>query len=43
MAIVFPQATVDKLVARANVSAVLGTSSWKEQFKDALTVVPGKR
>ncbi|XP_032289785.1 sodium/calcium exchanger Calx isoform X3 [Drosophila virilis] len=34
------RATVDKLVARANVSAVLGTSSWKEQFKDALTVVP---
>ncbi|XP_032596185.1 sodium/calcium exchanger 3 isoform X3 [Drosophila grimshawi] len=34
------KATVDKLVARANVSAVLGTSSWKEQFKDALTVVP---
>ncbi|XP_030081698.1 sodium/calcium exchanger 1 isoform X3 [Drosophila hydei] len=33
--------TVDKLVARANVSAVLGTSTWKEQFKDALTVVPG--
>ncbi|XP_017847893.1 sodium/calcium exchanger 1 isoform X1 [Drosophila busckii] len=34
------KATVDKLVAKANVSAVLGTSSWKEQFKDALTVVP---
>ncbi|XP_030371111.1 sodium/calcium exchanger 3 isoform X2 [Scaptodrosophila lebanonensis] len=34
------RATVDKLVAKANVSAVLGTSSWKEQFKDALTVVP---
>nr|3RB7_A Chain A, Na/Ca exchange protein [Drosophila melanogaster]3RB7_B Chain B, Na/Ca exchange protein [Drosophila melanogaster]3RB7_E Chain E, Na/Ca exchange protein [Drosophila melanogaster]3RB7_G Chain G, Na/Ca exchange protein [Drosophila melanogaster] len=32
------KATVDKLVAKANVSAVLGTSSWKEQFKDALTV-----
>ncbi|KRG02343.1 uncharacterized protein Dmoj_GI10756, isoform F [Drosophila mojavensis] len=34
------KSTVDKLVARANVSSVLGTSSWKEQFKDALTVVP---
>ncbi|KAH8278923.1 hypothetical protein KR018_011062 [Drosophila ironensis] len=34
------KATVDKLVAKANVSAVLGTSSWKEQFKDALTVLP---
>ncbi|KAH8382784.1 hypothetical protein KR009_005233 [Drosophila setifemur] len=34
------RATVDKLVAKANVSAVLGTSSWKEQFKDALTVLP---
>ncbi|XP_039495353.1 sodium/calcium exchanger 3 isoform X5 [Drosophila santomea] len=34
------KATVDKLVAKANVSAVLGTSSWKEQFKDALTVIP---
>ncbi|EDW24705.1 GL24292 [Drosophila persimilis] len=34
------RATVDKLVAKANTSAVLGTSSWKEQFKDALTVIP---
>ncbi|KAH8265604.1 hypothetical protein KR038_011605 [Drosophila bunnanda] len=34
------KATVDKLVAKANVSAVVGTSSWKEQFKDALTVIP---
>ncbi|XP_060648378.1 sodium/calcium exchanger 1 isoform X3 [Drosophila nasuta] len=34
------KATVDKLVAKANTSAVLGTSSWKEQFKDALTVIP---
>ncbi|KAH8366888.1 hypothetical protein KR200_006246 [Drosophila serrata] len=34
------KATVDKLVAKANVSSVLGTSSWKEQFKDALTVIP---
>ncbi|XP_016983741.1 sodium/calcium exchanger 3 isoform X2 [Drosophila rhopaloa] len=36
------KATVDKLVAKANVSAVLGTSSWKEQFKDALTVIPAE-
>ncbi|KAH8360244.1 hypothetical protein KR093_011468 [Drosophila rubida] len=34
------KATVDKLVAKANTSAVLGTSSWREQFKDALTVIP---
>ncbi|KAH8241392.1 hypothetical protein KR032_012009 [Drosophila birchii] len=34
------KATVDKLVAKANVSTVLGTSTWKEQFKDALTVIP---
>ncbi|XP_034484325.1 sodium/calcium exchanger 1 isoform X2 [Drosophila innubila] len=34
------KATVDKLVAKANTSAVLGTSSWREQFRDALTVIP---
>uniref|UniRef100_A0A1A9WFR9 Uncharacterized protein n=1 Tax=Glossina brevipalpis TaxID=37001 RepID=A0A1A9WFR9_9MUSC len=30
--------TIDKLVQRANASMVLGTSSWKEQFVEALTV-----
>ncbi|XP_012263112.1 sodium/calcium exchanger 2 isoform X1 [Athalia rosae] len=30
--------TVDKLVQRANASILLGTSSWKEQFTEALTV-----
>ncbi|CAH2094792.1 unnamed protein product [Euphydryas editha] len=29
--------TVDKLVQRANASIIIGTSSWKEQFSEALT------
>ncbi|KAL0128871.1 hypothetical protein PUN28_003916 [Cardiocondyla obscurior] len=33
--------TVDKLVQRANASIILGTSSWKEQFTEALTVSGG--
>uniref|UniRef100_A0A1Q3FVJ1 Putative ca2+/na+ exchanger ncx1 n=1 Tax=Culex tarsalis TaxID=7177 RepID=A0A1Q3FVJ1_CULTA len=33
--------TVDKLVQRANASILIGTSSWKEQFVEALTVSPG--
>ncbi|CAL7951110.1 unnamed protein product [Xylocopa violacea] len=33
--------TVDKLVQRANASILLGTSSWKEQFSEALTVSGG--
>ncbi|KAK1117222.1 hypothetical protein K0M31_016780 [Melipona bicolor] len=33
--------TVDKLVQRANASILLGTSSWKEQFTEALTVSSG--
>lgn len=37
------QNTVDKLVQRANASLLIGTSSWKEQFIDALTVSAGKR
>ncbi|XP_067617993.1 sodium/calcium exchanger Calx isoform X3 [Eurosta solidaginis] len=32
--------TVDKLVQRANASLLIGTSSWKEQFAEALTVTP---
>lgn len=35
------QNTVDKLVQRANASLLIGTSSWKEQFAEALTVNPG--
>ncbi|CAN7942798.1 unnamed protein product [Ixodes pacificus] len=31
--------TVDKLFQKANISLMIGTSSWKEQFKEALTVV----
>lgn len=33
--------TVDKLVQRANASILIGTSSWKEQFIEALTVSAG--
>ncbi|XP_015109172.1 sodium/calcium exchanger 3 [Diachasma alloeum] len=33
--------TVDKLVQRANASILLGTSSWKEQFTEAVTVSGG--
>jgi hypothetical protein len=36
------QNTVDKLVQRANASLLIGTSSWKEQFIEAITVSPGK-
>ena len=36
------QNTVDKLVQRANASILIGTSSWKEQFVEALTVNPGR-
>jgi hypothetical protein len=36
------QNTVDKLVQRANASILIGTSSWKEQFIEAITVSPGK-
>jgi solute carrier family 8 (sodium/calcium exchanger) len=32
---------VDKLLQRANASLVVGTSSWKEQFSEALTVSAG--
>ncbi|CAL1538059.1 unnamed protein product, partial [Lymnaea stagnalis] len=33
--------TVDKLLKKANVSNVIGTSSWREQFVDAVTVSSG--
>ncbi|OXA59197.1 Sodium/calcium exchanger 2 [Folsomia candida] len=33
--------TVDKLVQRANASLLVGTSSWKEQFIEAITVSAG--
>lgn len=36
------QNTVDKLVQRANASLLIGTSSWKEQFIEAITVSAGK-
>lgn len=34
--------TVDKLLQRANASFVVGTSSWKEQFVEAITVSAGE-
>ncbi|CAG0888557.1 unnamed protein product [Darwinula stevensoni] len=34
--------TVDKLLKRANASLVVGTSSWKEQFVEAVTVNAGE-
>ncbi len=33
--------TVDKLLKRANAKLLVGTSSWKEQFQEALTVGSG--
>ncbi|XP_013135787.1 PREDICTED: sodium/calcium exchanger 1-like [Papilio polytes] len=35
------KSTVDKLVQRANASIIIGTSSWKEQFSEALTANSG--
>ena len=37
----FLQSVVDKLLKKANVSLVVGTSSWREQFVEAITVSPG--
>ena len=37
------QSTVDKLLKKANLSLVVGTSSWREQFTEAITVSSGKR
>ncbi|WAR19395.1 NAC2-like protein, partial [Mya arenaria] len=36
------QSVVDKLLKKANVSLVIGTSSWREQFVEAITVSPGE-
>ena len=36
------QNTVDKLIKKTNVSLVVGTSSWREQFAEALTVSAGR-
>ncbi|XP_074662888.1 sodium/calcium exchanger 1-like [Tubulanus polymorphus] len=35
------KSTVDKLLKKANLSLVVGTSSWREQFIDAITVSAG--
>jgi len=36
------QGVVDKLFKKANMSLVVGTSSWREQFIDAVSISPGK-
>lgn len=36
------QNTVDKLIKKTNLSLVVGTSSWREQFVEALTVSAGE-
>lgn len=33
---------VDMLVSKANTNITMGTSSWKEQFVEAITVTAGK-
>lgn len=33
---------MDKLLKKANLSLVVGTSSWREQFIEAITVSAGK-
>ena len=33
---------VDKLVKKANASLLVGSSSWAEQFTEAITVSAGK-
>ena len=37
------QSVVDKLLKKANMSLVVGTSSWREQFVEAITVSAGKK
>ena len=39
--VVLVQNVVDKLLKKANVSLVVGTSSWREQFIEAITVSAG--
>lgn len=39
--LIYFQNTVDKLVQRANASLLIGTSSWAEQFAEAITVSAG--
>jgi len=36
------QSTVDKLLRKANMSLVVGTSSWREQFIEAVTIGAGQ-
>ena len=37
------QSTVDKLIKKANLAMIIGTSSWREQFVDAIAVNGGKK
>lgn len=37
------QSTVDKLLKKTNLALVIGTSSWREQFLEAITVSSGKK
>jgi len=37
------KSTVDKLLKKANLSLVVGTSSWREQFVEAITVSSGRQ
>lgn len=39
--VIYFQSTVDKLLKKANLSLVVGTSSWREQFIEAITVSAG--
>ena len=40
--IVHFQSTIDKLIRKTNVSLVVGTSSWREQFVDAMSLSAGE-
>lgn len=33
---------VDKLISKANTGLLIGTTSWKEQFLEAITVSAGE-
>lgn len=37
------QSTVDKLIKKTNLALVVGSSSWREQFVNAVTVSAGNR
>jgi hypothetical protein len=41
ISIIFVQNAVDALLQRTNASLMLGTTSWRDQFIEALQVQPG--